>query len=82
MRTMKSSNENDTSILKLPYQKVDLDRDVTDDELMFQLRITLTEFLNKVRLGQRYITPEITDAIQHHNEMARKHGYTPIEYDN
>lgn len=54
---------------------------MSDDELMFRYLTKITNFLNKVKFGERQIRLEITDAIGHHNEMSREGGYTLIEYD-
>lgn len=75
-------NDNTATILQpVSFQNQELTDDISDDALMFRYRITLTDFLNKVRLGQRHITPEITRAIQYYNQTAAEYGYSRIEYD-
>lgn len=78
---MHAMNDNEASVLSFPYQIVDWEEDMTFEQVTFQTRLRISNFLNKVAAGERYMTSEVVRIINGYNEIAIRHGYARIEYE-
>ena len=78
---IEAMNDNQTNILKFPYQIMDWDADLTDEQLTYQARLNITNLLNKVVAGEKVLTPEAITIIENYNATVTPFGYTKIEYE-
>ena len=78
---MKNTKETTHTILQLGYQKVEVEEldDLSDNALLYQARIRITNLLNEVERGERVLCDRIRKLVAEHNHVSSKYGYTSIE---
>ena len=75
------SNDNDTSILKFPVQKIDWDSDMTDMEMIQNIKLSAVRLLNLKAAGKYQFTLENIKSIKIVNDICLNLGYPPIVED-
>jgi hypothetical protein len=54
---------------------------MSDDDLTYQARVTLTAMLNRVAAGQHILTEKDKSQIRFFNKTVTKYGHSPIDCD-
>jgi hypothetical protein len=70
-----------TNVVNFPIQHSNDYDSMSDDDLTYQARVTLTAMLNRVAAGQHILTEKDKSQIHFFNKTVTKYGHSPIDCD-
>jgi len=73
--------QQNSQIVSFPFQKQVPHECATFRDGVFQLKMKAAAMLNDVAAGTYLMSPENIEGIQEINEMCRKVGLTPLDYE-